>query len=236
MYAQVEKPKENKSKAAANSVAQKKSNMKQCFGFVDNRPEIVIQKKLKELIVDNLKISQPAQLQPIQMKALLESDMEFFARSLSNGNSRSTVAVAKKGSNYMIYSQSSLSSMSSTINDYNNVTLKSDRIMGKGYHAEVIALMDTGGGIDSIAASQVICMRCQAALADNSVTAKNPGTQYTEHWQAPFNEEIDENKSFPAKAEDRSRDGQSGTRWVMNSGRLYLIAKSVWGNKHTSGW
>jgi hypothetical protein len=38
MYAQVEKPKENIGKAVANSVAQKKSNVKQGFGFVDNRP------------------------------------------------------------------------------------------------------------------------------------------------------------------------------------------------------
>lgn len=46
MYAQVEKPKENtspagrqESSAVGNSVAQKKSNGKQGFGFVDNRPE-----------------------------------------------------------------------------------------------------------------------------------------------------------------------------------------------------
>ncbi|NEQ40512.1 MAG: hypothetical protein F6K40_31495 [Okeania sp. SIO3I5] len=37
MYAQVEKTKENKTRAVANSVAQKKSNVKQGFGFVDNR-------------------------------------------------------------------------------------------------------------------------------------------------------------------------------------------------------
>jgi len=37
MYAQVEKPKENKSRAVANSIAQKKNNGKQGFGFVDNR-------------------------------------------------------------------------------------------------------------------------------------------------------------------------------------------------------
>jgi hypothetical protein len=39
MYEQVEKPKENKSRAVANSVAQRKSKVKQGFGFVDNRPE-----------------------------------------------------------------------------------------------------------------------------------------------------------------------------------------------------
>jgi len=49
MYEQVEKPKENKSRAVANSVTQKKSNVKQGFGFVDNRPEAIVQKKQKEL-------------------------------------------------------------------------------------------------------------------------------------------------------------------------------------------
>jgi hypothetical protein len=37
MYAQIEKPKENKSRAVANGSAQKKSGVKQGFGFVDNR-------------------------------------------------------------------------------------------------------------------------------------------------------------------------------------------------------
>jgi hypothetical protein len=37
MYVQIEKPKENKSRTVANSVGQKKSNVRQGFGFVDNR-------------------------------------------------------------------------------------------------------------------------------------------------------------------------------------------------------
>lgn len=46
MFEQVEKPKENKSRAVANSVTQKKSGVKQDFGFVDNRHEIEVQKHL----------------------------------------------------------------------------------------------------------------------------------------------------------------------------------------------
>lgn len=49
MYEQVEKPKENKSKAIAHSVAQKKSDGEQGFGFVDNRSEVVAQRKLQGL-------------------------------------------------------------------------------------------------------------------------------------------------------------------------------------------
>lgn len=47
MYAQVEKPKENKSRAVANNVAQKKSDERQCFEFVDNRTDGLLQLKSK---------------------------------------------------------------------------------------------------------------------------------------------------------------------------------------------
>lgn len=50
MYAQVEKPKENNSRANANAVAQKKNDGKQGFGFVDNRPEAITQRKLQSVI------------------------------------------------------------------------------------------------------------------------------------------------------------------------------------------
>lgn len=62
MYAQVEKPKENKSRAIANSVAQKKSNMKQGFGFEDNRPEAIAQRKLQKLLNNNHKNRHSLQL------------------------------------------------------------------------------------------------------------------------------------------------------------------------------
>lgn len=61
MYEQVEKPKENKSRASANSVAQKKNSAKQNFGFVDNRPESVVQRKLQEIADDHLLLRNPIQ-------------------------------------------------------------------------------------------------------------------------------------------------------------------------------
>lgn len=48
MYEQVEKPKENKSRAVANSVAQEKKKGKQGVGFVDNRSETILQRELIE--------------------------------------------------------------------------------------------------------------------------------------------------------------------------------------------
>lgn len=46
MYEQVKELKTNKSRAVANSATQKKSNVKQSFGFVDNRHEAITQRKL----------------------------------------------------------------------------------------------------------------------------------------------------------------------------------------------
>jgi len=50
MYEQVEKTKENKSRSVSRSVAQKKSNVKQGVGFVDNRRETVAQRRLQDII------------------------------------------------------------------------------------------------------------------------------------------------------------------------------------------
>lgn len=50
MYAQVAKPKENKSRAATPSVAQEKGSGEQAFGLVDNRPEAVAQRELIQMM------------------------------------------------------------------------------------------------------------------------------------------------------------------------------------------
>lgn len=50
MYAQVEKSKENKSRAVANLTTQKKSNGKQGFGFVDNRSKTENMKSSQQMI------------------------------------------------------------------------------------------------------------------------------------------------------------------------------------------
>jgi hypothetical protein len=52
MYAQVERSKENKSRAVANSVGQKKSSGKQAFGFVDNRIATTTQRKILQRVYD----------------------------------------------------------------------------------------------------------------------------------------------------------------------------------------
>jgi len=59
-YEQVEKPKENKSKAAASSIVQKKSSVKQGFGFVDNRPVAVAERKPQETSNNSHQVEQMA--------------------------------------------------------------------------------------------------------------------------------------------------------------------------------
>ena len=49
--------------AVANSVAPKKSNVKQGFGFIDNRPEAVAQRKLQVLTSNSTQAKHAAQLQ-----------------------------------------------------------------------------------------------------------------------------------------------------------------------------
>jgi hypothetical protein len=58
MYSKSYKPKENLIHAVANSVAQKKNNGQQGFGFVDNRPEAVVQHKIQESVNHNLNVKQ----------------------------------------------------------------------------------------------------------------------------------------------------------------------------------
>ena len=50
MYERVKEPNDYKSRAVADSVVQRKGNVRQGFGFADNRPEAVAQRKLMQLI------------------------------------------------------------------------------------------------------------------------------------------------------------------------------------------
>lgn len=82
MYAQTEKTKEHKNKAVCNSVAQKKSNVKQSFGFVDNRPETVAQRKLQK-IANNYSINQQHAIQLVATRkrdSLSRGDLSRKAR------------------------------------------------------------------------------------------------------------------------------------------------------------
>ncbi len=75
MYAQVKKPKDNKSRVVANAVTQKKNNGKQGAGFVDNRSESIVQRKLQGRIsnsslIMSLNSTQEIDNDPSQAKQL----------------------------------------------------------------------------------------------------------------------------------------------------------------------
>ncbi|MEM8998812.1 MAG: hypothetical protein AAGB24_00990 [Bacteroidota bacterium] len=53
--------------AAANSVAQKKSNVKQRFDFLDNRPEAITQRKLQEMVNKSSQAKQATPFNPIDI-------------------------------------------------------------------------------------------------------------------------------------------------------------------------
>jgi hypothetical protein len=76
MYEQVEKPKENKSRAVSNSEAQKKSNGKQGFGFLDNRPQSIV------LRVRQARMSEGAQHYPNSSEMPIQ---RFPKTELKNG-------------------------------------------------------------------------------------------------------------------------------------------------------
>lgn len=68
MYAQIKKPKENNNRAVANSIAQKKSKVKESFRFVNSRSEGVTQRALLETpAIIQLK-SKPKMTSRIQVK------------------------------------------------------------------------------------------------------------------------------------------------------------------------
>lgn len=98
MYEQVEKPKENKSRAVANSVAQKKSNVKQDFGFVDNRPEIVAQMNLKGESQSEFSDERS----PLSMQMHLFNESQGRSKSKSRGEvvQREWVALPDKKDEY----------------------------------------------------------------------------------------------------------------------------------------
>ncbi len=75
MYEYAGTTKENKSRVFANSVARKnKSNVKQAFGFIDNRPEAVAQRKLQEVVNNNPRLVQFRTFQEKAIQCKMESD------------------------------------------------------------------------------------------------------------------------------------------------------------------
>lgn len=98
MYAQVEKSKENttsadrrKIKAVVNSVTQKKSNGKQGFRFVDNRPKVVFQRQVRNFSTSNSSYDTPGE----QFKKLAKSGSDINATHTQIDNKVDTIFSSK---------------------------------------------------------------------------------------------------------------------------------------------
>jgi hypothetical protein len=63
MNTYADKAHENKSQSVTNAVSQKKSGGSSTFQFLDNRPEVIAQRKLQEMANDSPQVKQAAQLQ-----------------------------------------------------------------------------------------------------------------------------------------------------------------------------
>lgn len=84
MYAQVEKPKENKCRAIANSVTQKRNKVKQGVSFVDNSPQVVVQRKITKQ-PKGVKVSPPKQA-PVQRHIVNQNEIEGLTADFDSSN------------------------------------------------------------------------------------------------------------------------------------------------------
>lgn len=82
MYAQKEKPKDNKSQSVTNTVSQKRSDCKSTFQFEDNRHEAIAQRKLQEIANDYSATQQPL-IQKKENKTGLPNNLKSGIENLS---------------------------------------------------------------------------------------------------------------------------------------------------------
>jgi hypothetical protein len=252
MYTPVNKSKENsfptnmqESRAVANSVAQKKNNGKQSFGFIDNRPKATAQMKLTKMINSRVLI-QPSCKSLKQSNAnkvvqrvtmVTDQNMDKVAADVTNSD-QNTVAITKESDNYYWYSQHNIGSQKAyTQREYPNLSIGYEGDVSKGVHAEMLAIDQTAGAINRIAASRPICNRCKKALAELNITRVNDGTTFTGDWVAPSHFiDIDITNNFPAIARESNGAGTTGSRWVRKASTNIQVAKSVWNSEGSRSW
>lgn len=71
--------------SAAHSVAQKKSNVKQGFGFVDNRPEAIAQRKLKNMMNNSPQNQQFVQFQKMEHEHVVKQEQPIQKKEKNTG-------------------------------------------------------------------------------------------------------------------------------------------------------
>lgn len=96
MYAQVEKPKENKSIVVANAVSQRQNSSDSTFRFVDNRPEAFQTRKLRELTNNSSQAIQLKALQDMANNSLQAKQMAQMLAMADNYSSKKQPLIQKK--------------------------------------------------------------------------------------------------------------------------------------------
>ncbi|MEM6814628.1 MAG: DUF4157 domain-containing protein [Bacteroidota bacterium] len=97
MQTHADKNQENKSKAVANTVSQKKSNNKSTFQFIDNRPEAVAQRKLQEIANNSPGAMQLKAIQDMANKSPQAKQVAQLQAMADNHSAQHQQSIQKKG-------------------------------------------------------------------------------------------------------------------------------------------
>jgi hypothetical protein len=172
----------------------------------------------------------------IQMKKVTDDTMAAVATDVQGSSTHSTTAITKeKNKTYKVYAQQKTSEMDDRIAQYENLSTGATNGADYGFHAEVLALSEDLSWT-KIAASQPVCMRCQAILTEQGKTAVNKGDHYTGYWQAPGDYDIGGTSSYPAGADHGAGEGDHGTRWTRESKKLIKHEDEKWQKIHKAPW
>ena len=172
----------------------------------------------------------------IQMLKVTDQKMATVAGIVQGDSTHSTTAITKEGNGtYKVYAQQKTDGMDDRIANYDNLYTGATNGAQYGFHAEVLALAEDLSW-SKIAASQPICMRCQAIIEEQGKTAVNPGDQYTSYWQAPGDYNISGASPYPAAADHGGGDGSHGTRWTRKSKKTTKYEDGAWQEIHSAPW
>jgi hypothetical protein len=175
-------------------------------------------------------------MKTIQMKKVTDDTMATVAGDVQGSSTHSTTAITKEAdSTYKVYAQQKTSKMDDRIAQYENLSTGATNGTEYGFHAEVLALSEDLSWT-KIAASQDICMRCQAILAEQGKTGVNNGDHYTSYWKAPGDYDIGGASTYPAAADHGGGDGSHGTRWTRKSDADVKLEDGAWQKIHKAPW
>ena len=99
MFSKIEIPKVIKHRSVANSPVQKKSNTKQVFGFVDNRPEAIGQRKLQEMENNSPQVRQLRNFQTMANNSPQAKQAAQLQAMVDNHSAQQQQTIQKKENN-----------------------------------------------------------------------------------------------------------------------------------------